>query len=110
MGKLIKAIQSADVPEITIELYSREIISENTRDKVLLTNQTKAEKITILLSAVEDAITAQILETFLDIHNPADIIAQDMRKQLCKLWSNSSYCLQLLIILATRHYNHNMYT
>ena len=88
MGKLIKAIQSADVPEITIELYSREIISENTRDKVMLANQTKAEKVTILLSAVEDAITAQILETFLDIldqHNPADIIAQDMRKQLCKL-------------------------
>ena len=55
---------------------------------MLLANQTKAEKITILLSAVEDAITAQILETFLDIldqHNPADIIAQDMRKQLCKL-------------------------
>ena len=44
MEKLMEAIQSADIPMVTVKLYSKEIISENTRDKVLLPNLTKADK------------------------------------------------------------------
>ena len=87
MEKLMEAIQSADIPMVTVKLYSKEIISENTRDKVLLPNLTKLEKNGILLTAVEDAIKTQpqVLLTLLDILNefkPADLIAQEMRQQL----------------------------
>ena len=87
MEKLMEAIQLADIPIVTVKLYSKEIISENTRDKILLSNLTKLEKNGILLTAVEDAIKAQpqVLLTLLDILNefkPADLIAQEMRQQL----------------------------
>ena len=90
MEKLMEAIQSADIPMVTVKLYSKEIISENTRDKVLLPNLTKLDKNGILLTAVEDAIKAQpqVLVTLLDVLNefkPADLIAQEMRQQLCML-------------------------
>ena len=40
MEKLMEVIQSADIPMVTVKMYSKEIISENTRDKVLLPNKT----------------------------------------------------------------------
>ena len=90
MEKLMEAIQSADIPMVAVKLYSKEVISENTRDKVLLPNLTKLEKNWILLTAVEDAIKTQpqMLLTLLEILNefkPADLIAQEMRQQLCML-------------------------
>ena len=80
------AIQLADIPMVTVKLYSKEIISDNTRDKVLHPSLTKLEKNGLLL-AVEDAIKTQpqVLVTLLDILNefkPADLIAQEMRQQL----------------------------
>ena len=87
MEKLMEAIQSADIPMVTVKLYSKEIISEYTRDKVLLPNQTKLDKNVTLLTAVEDAIKTQpqVLLILLDILNefkPADFIAQEMRQKL----------------------------
>ena len=87
MEKLMEAIQSADIPMVAVKLYSKEIISENTRDKVFLPILTKLEKNGILLTAVEDAIKTQpqALLTLLDILNefkPADLIAQEMCQQL----------------------------
>ena len=87
MEKLMEAIQSADIPMVTVKLYSKEIISENTRDKVLHSNLTKLEKNGILLTAVEGAIKTQpqVVVTLLDILNefkPADLIAQEMRQKL----------------------------
>ena len=87
MDKLMEAIQSADIPMVTMKLYSKEIISENTRDKVLLPDLTKLAKNGILLTAVEDTIKTQpqVLLTLLDILNefkPADLITQEMHHQL----------------------------
>ena len=88
MGKLMEAIQSADIPMVTVKLYSKEVISErSTRDKVLLPNLIKLEKNGILLTAVEDAIKMQpqVLLTLMDILNefkPADLIAQEMHQKL----------------------------
>ena len=86
MEKLMEAIQLADIPMLTVKLYSKEIISEYTRDKVLLPNLEK-NGTGLLLTAVEDAIKTQpqVLVTLLDILNefkPADLIAQEMRQQL----------------------------
>ena len=87
MEKLMEAIQSADILMVTVKLYSKEIISENTRDEVLLPNLTRLEKNGKLLRAVEGAIKTQpqVLLTLLDILNefkPADLIAQEIRQQL----------------------------
>ena len=97
MEKLMEAIQHADITMVTMKLYSNEIISENTRDKVLLPNQTKLEKNGIILRAVEDAIKKQpqVLLTLLDILNefkPADLIAQEMRQKLgmLKMFNNNN--------------------
>ena len=83
----MEAIQSADIPMVAVKLYSKEIISENTRDKVFLPILTKLDKNGILLTAVEDAIKTQpqVLVTLLDILNefkPADLIAQEMHQKL----------------------------
>ena len=91
----MEAIQSADIPMVAVKLYSKEIISENTRDKVFLPILTKLEKNGILLTAVEDAIKTQphVLVTLLEILNefkPADLIAQKMRQQL-GMFKMSSY-------------------
>ena len=90
----MEAIQSADIPMVAVKLYSKEIISENTRDKVFLPILTKLEKNGILLTAVEDAIKTQpqVLLALLDILNefkPADLIAQKIRQQLGMLKMSS---------------------
>ena len=79
MEKLMEAIQLADIPMVTVKLYSKEVISENTYDKVLLPNLTRLEKNGILLRALRGAIKTQpqVLLTLLDILNefkPADLI------------------------------------
>ena len=45
MDKLMEAIQSADLPMVTVKLYSKKSYQKiNTRDNVLLPNLAKLEK------------------------------------------------------------------
>ena len=98
MDKLMVAMQLV-MPHVVMELFSKEIISEGTRDKVLFLNLTTLEKNAILLTAVEDAIKTQpqVLFTLLDILNKDNLnalvgltamIAQEMRQQLGMLKIN----------------------
>ena len=86
MGKIVKAIPDPDTAQVTMELYAEGVISENTRDKVLLPNQTKTEKNTVLMRAVEDAISTQALDTLLSILDEVEpIVVKEMRAQLSEL-------------------------
>ena len=89
MGKIVKAIPDPDTVQVTMELYAEGVISENTRDKVLLPNQTKTEKNTVLMRAVEDAISTQALETLLSILDEVEpIVVKEIRAQLSELICN----------------------
>ena len=89
MGKIVKAIPDPDTAQVTMELYAEGVISENTRDKVLLPNQTKTEKNTVLMRAVEDAISTQALETLLSILDEVEpIVVKEIRAQLSELICN----------------------
>ena len=89
MGKIVKAIPDPDTAQVTMELYAEGVISENTRDKVLLPNQTKTEKNTVLMRAVEDAISTQALDTLLSTLDEVEpIVVKEIRAQLSELICN----------------------
>ena len=88
MGKLMNAIQNAEVLHITMELYAKGVISKDTRDRSRLSGLIPSERNEILLTAVEDAIGTQdqVLDIFLNIlddYTPSDI-AQEMYSKLCE--------------------------
>ena len=89
MGELVDAIQDAEIPAITMKLYSRKVISKDTKDRVRLPSLIATEKTSCLLDALESAVTtqSQVLDTFLDIldqYRPAAVIAKKMRDRLRK--------------------------
>ena len=89
MGDLVDAIHGAEITAITMKLYSRKVISKETRDRVRLPGQIATEKTSCLLEALESAVMTQplVLDTFLDIldrYKPAAVIAKKMRNRLRK--------------------------
>ena len=83
------AIHDAEITAITMKLYSSNVISRDTRDRVRLTGIIATEKTSCLLEAVESAVTTQpqVLDTFLDIldqYRPSAVIAKKMRDKLRK--------------------------
>ena len=91
MGELVDAIHDAEIPAITMKLYSRKVISRDTRDRVRLTGLIATEKTSCLLEAIERSvkIRPQVLDTFLDIldqYRPSavHVIAKKMRDRLRK--------------------------
>ena len=95
MGDLVDTIHGAEIPAITMKLYSRRVISKDTRDRVGLSSLIATEQTSCLLKALESAVTSQphVLDTFLDIldqYRPAAIIAKKMqdrlRKCVYRLW------------------------
>ena len=67
MGDLVDAIQDAEIPAITMKLYSSNVISKDTKDRVRLPGLIATEKTSCLLDALEGAvkIRPQVLDTFL---------------------------------------------
>ena len=89
MGDLVDAIQDAEITPITMKLYSRKVISKDTRDRVRLPALIATEKTSCLLGALESAVNfrPQVLDTFLNILNqyrPFATIAKKMRDRLRK--------------------------
>ena len=89
MGDLVDAIHDAEITAITMKLYSRKVISKDTRGRVRLTGLIATEKTSRLLEALESAVTTQslVLDTFLDIldrYRPSAVIAKKMRNRLRK--------------------------
>ena len=89
MGDLVDAIQDAEISAITMKLYSRKVISRETRDRVRLPGLTATEKTSCLLEALESTvkIRPQVLNIFLDIldqYRPSAVIAKKMRDRLRK--------------------------
>ena len=89
MGDLVDAIHDAEIPAITMKLYSRKVISKDTKDRVCLPGLIATEKTSCLLDVLESAVTTQpqVLDTFLDIldqYRPSAVIAKKMRDKLGK--------------------------
>ena len=89
MGDLVDAIHDAEIPAITMKLYSRKVISRDTKDRVCLPGLIVSEKTSCLLDALESTvkIRPQVLDTFLDIldqYKPSAVIAKKMRDKLRK--------------------------
>ena len=89
MGDLVDAIHDAEITAITMKLYSRKVISRDTRDRVRLPGLIATEKTSYLLDALESAVTTQpqVLDTFLNIldrYRPSAVIAKKMRDRLRK--------------------------
>ena len=89
MRDLVDAIQDAEIPAITMKLYSSKVISRDTQDRVDLSSLIATEKTLCLLKALESAVTTQpqVLDTFLDIldqYRPSAVIAKKMRDRLRK--------------------------
>ena len=89
MGDLVDAIQDAEITAITMKLYSRKVISKDTKDRVRLPSLIATEKTSCLLDALESAVTTQpqVLDTFLDIldqYRSSAVIAKKMRDRLRK--------------------------
>ena len=64
-----RSIHDAEIPAITMKLYSSKVISKDTRDRAGLSNLIATEKTSCLLEALECAVTTQphVLDTFLNI-------------------------------------------
>ena len=65
MGDLVDAIHDAEITAITMKLYSRKVISKDTKDRVRLPGLIATEKTSCLLDALESAVTTQpqVLDT-----------------------------------------------
>ena len=91
MGDLVDAIHDAEIPAITMKLYSSKVISRDTRDRAGLSSLIATEKTSCLLKALESAVTTQpqVLYTFLDIldqyrQSAVHVIAKKIRDRLGK--------------------------
>ena len=83
------AIHDAEITTITMKLYSSNVISRETRDRVRLPGLIATEKTLCLLEALESAvkIRPQVLDIFLDIldqYRQSAVIAKKMRDRLRK--------------------------
>ena len=88
MEELTRAIPDAEILRVALGLYAKEIISENTRDKINLPNQTQIEKNALLLQAIEQDVSSPgVLDALMDILDevgPGAHVAQVMRAELSK--------------------------
>ena len=89
MGELVDAIHDAEIPAITMKLYSSNVISKETKDRVRLPGLIATEKTSYLLDVLESAVTTQqrVLDAFLDIldqYRPSAVVAKKMRDRLRK--------------------------
>ena len=58
MEELTRAILDAEILQVALGLYAKGIISENTRDRINLPNQTQIEKNAFLLQVVEQDVSS----------------------------------------------------